>query len=144
MTQERLIVLSHRFLNGSISHEEAAELHQAITESSEYREQLRDQVAMHALIERRFRHSKFFNKRVRAALRDPSQKKGAITRIMERLDPKRPQAPGSSQKTGKRIQPIQQSEARRSRRHFGGGGVGRSDPGTSPDLPLSTFRPRRR
>lgn len=110
MERERFTALAQRFIDGTIDNDEAKELHQAIESSVELRDLLRAQVAMHAVIERTYRRrNPAVSRRVQAALRDPSQKKGAITRIMEKLDPKRPI---------KKSIPLRIPETRSSRRTF--------------------------
>ena len=95
INSERFKTLTQSFIDGGIDDADAVELLQAIQESNNLRDQLRAQVAMHAVIERRYRkRSSAVNRRVHAALRDPSQKKGAITRIMDKLDPKAPKKKG--------------------------------------------------
>lgn len=111
MEKERFIALVQRYLDGTLDEPEARELHAAIASSDELREQLRTQAAMHAVMARRFKHGNgTVGRRVRAALRDPNQKKGAITRIMDKLSAKRPKKKDSLLKFPGNI------DARRSRR----------------------------
>ena len=113
MEKERFIALAQRYLEGTLDETEARELYAAIAASGELREQLRTQAAMHAVMARRFKHRNVsVGRRVRAALRDPNQKKGAITRIMDKLAPKRPKKKDSL------LQFPGNAEARRSRRTF--------------------------
>ncbi len=113
MNSERFSALTQRFIDGGIDDVEAAELFIAIEESSDLRDQLRGQVSLHGVLDRRYRkRTGSVNRRVNAALRDPSQKKGAITRIMDKLEAKQPQ-----KKSGK-SEPIPLPSERPSRRNF--------------------------
>ncbi len=98
MDSERFNALAERFLSNTLDEATGSELAEAIDSSPDLREQLRVQASLHGLLARRFcQSSGTVGRRVRAALRDSSQKKGAITRIMERLPEKRPKS-----KTGQR------------------------------------------
>lgn len=89
--RDRFNALIERYLNGTLDDDSGAELRDAIESSVELREQLRAQICMDTLLARRFRErNAAVGRRVRAALRDPTQKKGAITRIMEKLPAKSP------------------------------------------------------
>lgn len=87
--KDRFQQLAEQYVNGELDDTAAEELCRAVTESRELCELLRVQAAMHAVLERRGTlGNRTVGRRVQAALRDPTQKKGAITRIMEKLPPK--------------------------------------------------------
>src|SRR5579862_165736 len=93
MDQTRFQQIAEQYVNGELDDAAAEELCRAVSESRELCELLRVQAAMHAVLERRGTLGNLtVGRRVQAALRDPTQKKGAITRIMEKLQKKTPHA----------------------------------------------------
>jgi ferric-dicitrate binding protein FerR (iron transport regulator) len=90
MNQERFRTLAEQHLCGALNDAEAEELCDALHGSLDFRGQLREQAAMNVMLQRRFhRRDDFVSERVRAALRDPAQKAGVVTRIMLKLEAKK-------------------------------------------------------
>jgi ferric-dicitrate binding protein FerR (iron transport regulator) len=87
MDQERFHYLTDGYLADRLTEAESAELLRALTEQAELRGQLRAQVSMERLLERRLgARPNPMTLQVMAALRDPMQKAGVVTSIMRDLD----------------------------------------------------------
>src|SRR6185295_19159769 len=113
MDSERFKALAEKYMSGTLSETEGAELLQALESSPELRASLCSQAAMHALLGRRYcKTDSAVGRRVQAALRDPTQKKGVITRIMEKL-PERPQKKTPQPEPPPRIEFVPPSRAPR-------------------------------